>query len=109
MVATWQDLDGDQVVYETLLLIRGLDLASSQSFRLVLDFEKSKEAISERCDHIWFELMHGNGDTLLLGNDELKEEFRIVHVPKLDHSIFAGRGNHVVLVEFVDVLIWLKL
>jgi hypothetical protein len=75
VVATWQDFDRDQVVYETLLLIRGLDLASTQSFRLVLDFEESKEAISERCDHVWFELMHGNSDTLLLGNDELKEEF----------------------------------
>lgn len=41
MVATRQDLDGDQVVNETLLLIRGLDLASPQSFRLVLDFEES--------------------------------------------------------------------
>ena len=41
MVSTRQDLDGDQVVNETLLLIRGLDLAPTQSFRLVLDFEES--------------------------------------------------------------------
>ena len=81
MVPTRQDLDGDQIVNETLLLIRRLDLASPQSFRLVLDFEESQEAISERCDHVWLELMHGNGDTLLLGNNELKEEFRIVHGP----------------------------
>ena len=109
MVATRQDLDRDQIVNETLLLIRGLDLASPQSFRLVLDFEEPEEAISERCDHVWLELMHGYGDTLLFGNDELKEEFRIVHGPQLNHSILAGGGNHVVLVEFMDVLIWLEL
>ena len=49
--------------------------------------------------------MHGYSNAFLLRNNELKHELAIIHVPKLDDSIFSTRRYRVVLVKLMELLV----
>ena len=101
VITTRQYLQGDYIVNHFTAFDGIANLAPSKCPSFLIDFEEPNEAVSEGSDHVRFELMHGDGTALLLGHDELQDEFAVIHVPALDHPVGTRGGNQVVLVELM--------
>ncbi len=67
--------------------------------RLALERKETEEPVGIRGKEIWFELVEGHGEALLLGDNELQLELAVVHVPELDDAVLPAASHQVVLVE----------
>lgn len=93
------------MVCDTSLLVR-VDLASSKILRFI-DFKESDEAICERGNHIRFKLVHSNSHTFFFRYNELELELTVKHIPKFNDTILTTTGDHIILVELVEFILFL--
>ena len=70
-------------------------------FLAFLQVEESQVAVSVCADHEGLELVHCDGEALLLGHDEVEAVLKVVHVPHLDSAVVATAADKVVLIELI--------
>jgi hypothetical protein len=101
MVSTWKNFEWDYIIHNFTALLSCIDLATAKSPSFIIDFEESDKSICEGSNHVRFELMHSDGTALFFGNDELKHELTIKHVPALYHSISTRGSYQVILIKLM--------
>ena len=70
-----------------------------------MQIEEADETISEGAYHVGLELVHGNGQALLLRHHEIHAVLHVIQVPNLDDAIRARTPNQIVLIKLVETCI----
>jgi len=110
VVSAWQDADVGHIVegimdlrYGIRLFTGRLDQASSKVFAL-LQVKETDVPVGVSADEEGLELVHGDAQALLFGDDEIEVMLQIKHIPNFDHAIVPGATDKVVLIEFVQIV-----
>lgn len=84
-----------------------MNLTPAKEFRRA-QIKEPKVAIGPTGNHVGLELVHRYSDAFFFWNDELLGVLDVVHVPELDLTITASCGNLIVLVECVELVLFVR-